>query len=85
VSVKHAQRRKPLEPLDPLDLPRPPTRGKQPLPAEAQKYVRSILYEDYETYARSRDSSSRREANLTEKGLASDSEKVSFGNGKRLD
>ena len=69
MSVKDIKRRKPLEPLD---LPRPPTRGKQPLPAEAQKYVRSILYEDYETYARSRDSFSRREFNPTEKDIASD-------------
>jgi hypothetical protein len=68
-SVKHIKRSKPL---DPLDLPRPPTRGKQPLPAEAQKYVRSILYEDYESYARSRDSPSRREVNPSEKDMASD-------------
>jgi hypothetical protein len=71
VSVKQIKRHKPLEPLDPLDLPRPPTRGKQPLPAEAQKYVRSILYEDYETYARSCEPS-RREANPAEKDPASD-------------
>jgi hypothetical protein len=72
VSVKHTQRRKPFEPLEPLDLPRPPTRGKQPLPAEARKYVRSILYEDYETYARSRDPLFRREVNPAEKDPASD-------------